>query len=149
MYSGTVYLASDHAGLVLKEYIQDRLSEQGVRVVDLGAHDLDLHDDYPELIRPAAKEVVKNVHARAIVFGMSGQGEAIVANRFKRVRAALYAGGDIEIVKLARAHNDANILSLGAKFVDPETAWRAVHLFLDTSFSGDDRHVRRIASLDE
>jgi ribose 5-phosphate isomerase B len=149
MYSGKVYLASDHAGIVLKEYIQDRLSEKGAQVIDLGAHDLDLHDDYPEIIRPAAEKVAEDNHSKAIIFGLSGQGEAIVANRVRHVRAVVYTGGDLEIVKLGRLHNNANILSIGAKFVTPELAWEAVHLFLDTAFPGDDRHQRRIRAIDE
>ena len=147
-FSGTVHLASDHAGFELKEFIQDKLSELGYKVEDNGAHEFDAHDDYPGIIRPAAEAVAENKHSRAIIFGKSGQGEAMMANRVPRVRAAVYAGGDMEVVKLAREHNDANVLSIGAGFVPPEEAWEAVQLFLKTVFSGEDRHVRRIHELD-
>jgi ribose 5-phosphate isomerase B len=147
-FSGTVHLAADHAGYELKEFIQDKLSEIGYKVEDDGAHERDAHDDYPDMIRPAAEAVAEDKHSRAIIFGKSGQGEAMMANRIMRVRAAVYTGGDMEVVKLARVHNDANVLSIGADFVAPEVAWEAVQLFLKTVFSGEDRHVRRIHELD-
>ena len=149
MYSGTVYLASDHAGLELKEYIQDKLSAKGCTVIDLGTHDLDPHDDYPEIIKPAAEEIAEHPHAKAIIFGKTGEGEAMVANRVKGVRAAVYNGGDLAIVRLAREHNNANVLSLGGGFLKPEEAWDAVHMFLGTAFSGAERHIRRIKEIDE
>ena len=148
-YDGPVYLAADHAGYELKEYIQDLLSERGYKVTDLGAHELDPLDDYPDMVRPAAEEVGKSHHARAIIFGKSGEGEAMTANRLDGVRAAVYTGGDLKIVRLAREHNNANVLSIGADFVKPEEAWEAVHLFLGTVFAGAERHVRRIHEIDE
>lgn len=148
-YDGPVHLASDHAGYALKEFLQDKLSALGYTVVDDGAHDLDPLDDYPDMVRPAAEAVAKDKHARGIIIGKSGEGEAMVANRIEGVRAAVYTGGDLEIIKLAREHNDANVLSLGADFVEPEAAWEAVHLFLGIAFSGDNRHVRRIHEIDE
>ncbi len=148
MFNGTVYLGSDHAGFVLKEYIEKKLTEAGVSVEDCGAPTLDPEDDYPDFVGPVADKVVSNPESRGIVFGKSGQGEAIEANRRKGVRAVVYYGGSTEIIKLSREHNDANILSLGAGFVGEEEAWEAVSLWLNTEFSNDPRHLRRISKLD-
>jgi ribose 5-phosphate isomerase B len=147
-FDGHVYLVSDHAGFALKEFIEDKLAELGYKVVDMGPHEHDPEDDYPSLIRPAAEKVAGDPHGRGIIFGKSGQGEAMVANRVKKVRAAVYYGGPIELVKLAREHNNATVLSLGAGFLTPDDAWEAVHLFLGTAFSGADRHERRIKMID-
>lgn len=148
-FDGIVYLASDHAGYALKEYIQDKLSSCRYKVVDVAPHEHDPDDDYPDTIRPAAEKVAQDVHSRGVIFGMSGQGEAMVANRVKGVRAALFTGGSDEIIRLAREHNDANILSIGAHFVEPEEAWQATRYFLGVCFPGDDRHVRRIKKIDD
>lgn len=157
-FDGTVYLASDHAGYALKEFIEDKLAELGYTVKDMGPHEHDPEDDYPGLIRPAAEALAADPHGRAIIFGKSGQGEAVVANRVKHVRAAVYYGPASaeasdghrahEIVRLAREHNNANALSLGAGFLSPEEAWDAVYLFLGAAFSGADRHERRIRAID-
>lgn len=149
LYSGTLYLASDHGGFELKEFLQDKLSAEGCKVVDLGPHEMNPIDDYPDYVFPAADEVAKNHHARAIVIGRTGQGEAMCANRVKHVRAALYYGGSIDIVRKAREHENVNVLSLGADFATQDEAWEAVHIFLKTPFPGEDRHVRRIHKLDE
>lgn len=148
-FDGKIYLASDHAGLALKEFIQNKLSERGYVAVDMGPHELEPDDDYPDIIRPAAEKVAGDKHARGIVFGMSGQGEAIAANRVKGVRAALYVGGPDEIIRLVREHNNANMLSLGAHFLDPEDAWKVVYKFLGVNFPGEARHERRIKKLDD
>lgn len=148
-FDGTIYLASDHAGFALKEFIENKLSSCGYNAVDVGPHECDPDDDYPDIIRPAVKKVAEDVHSRGIIFGMSGQGEAMVANRIKGVRAALFVGGSDEIVRLAREHNDANVLSIGAHFVEPEEAWQTVRHFLGVCFPGDERHVRRIKKIDE
>lgn len=105
-------------------------------------------DDYPDFIVPVAKEVAKNKNARGIIFGASGQGEAIVANRVKGVRVALYYGGNMEIVRLSRTHNNANILSLGARFLPKDEAIKAVKLWLNTDFRNEERHIRRINKID-
>ena len=99
-------------------------------------------------MKPVAQAVANELESRGIVIGMSGQGEAMCANRFKNVRAAVYYGGSIEIVRLSREHNDANILSLGARFIEANEALETVKLWLETPFSGDERHVRRITKLD-
>ncbi len=165
-FSGTVYLASDHAGYEMKEFVKSKLDGQHCAVVDLGAHAYDAEDNYPELVRPAGLKVQGDSHARAIVFGGSGQGEAIVLNRLPGVRAAVFYGPrnavteiDIEksspavdgydAIRLARSHNDANILSIGARFLTHEEALHATLLFIGTPFSGTERHLARIQKIDD
>lgn len=140
-----VYFATDHAGFPLKEELVPYVVSLGYEVEDLGAHELDGLDDYPDLIAPAASRVAHEPDSLAIILGGSGQGEAMVANRTPGARAAVYYGGPLELVQLAREHNNANLLSLGARFLDRELARQAVALFLETPFSGEERHVRRIA----
>lgn len=144
-----IYIATDHAGYELKEkllpFLRDELSHE---VVDLGAETYNPDDDYPPYIKKAATAVAEDPDARAIILGGSGQGEAMVANRFKGVRATVYYGGPKDIITLSREHNDANVLSLGARFVSEEEAKEVVSLWLQTSFSGDERHVRRIKQID-
>lgn len=137
-----IYLATDHAGFELKEKIKAFLEEGGSEVVDCGAKSFDPSDDYPDFIAKAAKAVAKDERSMGIVFGKSGAGEAIVANKIKGIRAVL--GFNVENVELARLHNDANILSLGSAFVDTEMVKRLVKIFLETPFSGEERHKRRI-----
>lgn len=144
-----IVLASDHAGFELKEKTRHYLLEKGYSVDDCGAHTYDEDDDYPIFIAMAANKVRNAPETtRAIIFGGSGQGEAIVANRFKHVRAAVYASDNLELVTLAREHNNANVLSIGARFVSAEAARKAIALFLDTSFPGEERHERRIKQID-
>lgn len=142
-----IYLASDHAGFELKEYLCGYLENHGFEVVDKGPYEFKEGDDYPDWISLVAEEVSDHPDERGIVIGHSGQGEAIVANKFLHVRAGVYAGGPIEIVELLREHNDANILSLGAHFLNKEQAERAVDAFIDTQFSEEERHVRRIKKI--
>ena len=142
-----IFLGTDHAGFELKEYVKKHLLKLGMEVEDMGAHKLDSKDDYPDFIVPVAKKVSKNQNSRGIVFGASGQGEAIVANKIKGIRAALYYGRNMEIVKLSRTHNDANILSLGARFLSKEEAIEAINLWLKTGFSKEPRHIRRIKKI--
>ena len=142
-----IILASDHAGFDLKECLKKDLLELGYQVEDEGAHEYDEQDDYPDFIVPAAKKVAKDQNFRGIIFGGSGQGEAIAANKVKGIRAAVYYGSNIDIVKLSRTHNNANILSLGARFVTKEHAREAVKLWLNTDFSEDTRHERRIKKI--
>lgn len=147
--SKVIYLATDHAGYALKEYIKERLVEAGYSVEDCGAKTLEKDDDYPDFIRRAAKKVQESEENRGVIFGHSGQGEAIAANRFKGVRAAVYYGGTQDILTLSREHNDANVLSLGAGFLTEEEAWSALTLWLTTAFSEAERHVRRIKKIDD
>ncbi len=144
-----VYFASDHAGFELKKillsYVRDEL---GYEVEDCGAYELDIDDDYPDFIAVAARAVSEDpIHRKGIILGGSGQGEAIVANKFPGVRAVVYYGREPAIVKLSREHNDANILSLGARFIETDLAKDAVRMWLETTFSEDVRHVRRIAKV--
>ncbi len=144
-----LYVASDHAGFELKEKLKVFLVDFGYEVKDLGAFSYDEKDDYPDFILPAALAVADNPEKnRAIILGGSGQGEAMAANRVKGVRAAVLYKYDENIIKLSREHNDANILSLGARFLDEEDAKKAVKLWLETPFSEDERHKRRIGKLD-
>jgi ribose 5-phosphate isomerase B len=147
-----IYLATDHAGFSLKEEVKKYLEEKGHEVYDCGALTLEPGDDYPGYMAQAAENVQKDAfHAPscAIIFGGSGQGEAIVANRFRHVRAIVYAGGNLELVKLGREHNDANVLAIGARFVTLAEAVQAIELFLSTPFSHDERHADRIIKIDE
>ncbi len=144
-----IHLATDHAGFELKEKLKLFLKELGHEVIDHGAFEYDEQDDYPDFVRKAAEAVAADPErSQGIVLGGSGQGEAMVANRVKGVRAAVYYGGPEEILKLSREHNGSNILSLGARFIDEETAKRIVKVWLETPFSGEERHKRRIDKID-
>ncbi len=140
-----VHLGSDHAGFELKAVLAEHLREQGHDVVDHGAGTYDALDDYPPFCVAAAQGVVDDPGSLGIVIGGSGNGEQIAANKVKGVRAALV--WSVEIAELARQHNDANVMGIGARQHDEETAKRLVDAFLDTPFSGDERHERRIALL--
>jgi ribose 5-phosphate isomerase B len=144
-----VFFASDHAGFELKGKLVEFVKTLGFEAIDCGAKSFDAQDDYPDLISLAAREVSNDPNSRGIILGGSGQGEAIVANRFTHVRAALYYGGNKEILSLSREHNNANILSLGARFLSDEEAIEAVKIWLGTEFPGDERHKRRIEKIDE
>jgi len=144
-----IYIGSDHAGFELKQKLVLFLKELGHEVEDFGAHELDENDDYPDFVAPVARAVSEDVDAKGIVLGGSGQGEAIAANRVNGVRAVVYYGGNEDIVKLSREHNDANVLSLGARFLSEDEAKEAVKLWLETPFSGEERHRRRIEKIDK
>lgn len=154
-----VYLATDHAGFSLKEEVKQYLEnvshgeiKESLEVYDCGALTLEEGDAYPAYMAQAARHVQEDAFHEpsvAIIFGGSGQGEAIVANRFHHVRAIVYAGGNLELIKLGREHNDANILSIGARFVSFSEAKQAIALFLNTSFPHAERHVDRIIEIDE
>ena len=150
----TIHLGADHAGYLLKEVIKDHLDEAGRHVVDHGTAALNEKDDYPDFIHPAAEAVSRSEKARGIIFGHSGQGEAMVANRYEGVRAAVYYGPPTEdtseegIIELSRQHNDANILSIGAGFVTEDQAIAAAEEWLNTDFSEAPRHKRRIKKID-
>ena len=110
----TIILATDHAGFELKEKIKAYLVRENYEIQDLGASQYNEDDDYPEYMKKAGEAVSQNPNTKAIIFGKSGNGEAIVANRYKNVRAAVWYGGNMDIVRLSREHNDANVLSIGA-----------------------------------
>lgn len=146
----TIILASDHAGFEMKGAIKEFLEEKGYQTLDVGAHEYNEGDDYPEFMIAAAMKVAADLDGgtKAVIIGGSGEGEAIVANRFPGVRALVWYGGDKKILELSRQHNNANVLSLGARFMDAKTACGAVELWLNTPFSNEERHKRRIQEID-
>jgi ribose 5-phosphate isomerase B len=146
----SIILASDHAGFAVKEAVKTFLTNKQYQVTDVGAHELKDGDDYPTYMAAAALKVAEDLkgNTKAIIFGGSGQGEAIVANRFPGVRAAVWYGGDQDILKKSREDNDANVLSIGARYVEVDAACDAVEVWLDTPFSGEERHQRRIEQID-
>ncbi len=144
-----IIFAGDHAGFELKKHLLDFVQGLGFSVEDKGPFNFDSEDDYPDFVKEVAEAVAQDPqNSKAILLGGSGQGEAIAANRFSGVRAVVYYGGTQEIVKLSREHNDANVLSLGARFISKEEAEEAVSLWLNTEFSLEERHVRRIKKID-
>jgi ribose 5-phosphate isomerase B len=140
-----VHIGSDHAGFELKSELVSRLTAAGHDVVDHGAHTYDAEDDYPPFCIAAAEAVVAEPGSLGIVVGGSGNGEQIAANKVDGVRAAL--AWNVETAVLSRQHNDANVVSVGARMHSTEEAVNLVTTFLDTTFSGDPRHARRIAEL--
>ncbi len=158
-----VYFAADHAGFDLKNSLINFVrGSLGHEVQDCGSFEKDPNDDYPEIIAGACREVVRDtndgIECRGIILGASGQGEAIAANRFRGVRAAVYygqsgtqhdeSGNWLDMLRSIRSHNDTNMLSIGARFITEDEAKRAIQTWLETPFSGEDRHVRRIQKLD-
>jgi len=155
-----VFLAGDHAGFHLKSVLLDQLSLQGHEVQDMGPFELNPDDDYPDFVIPLAKAVAENPGSFGIVCAGSGQGEAMCANRTPGIRAAVFYGkmpaslaldkegarseDGFDAVRLPRKHNDANVLSIGTRFVSPVDAEEAVSIFLSTEFSNDERHARRL-----
>jgi ribose 5-phosphate isomerase B len=149
-----VYIGTDHAGFQLKQELVPFIKELGYEVFDLGANKFEDGDDYPDFISPVAKAVALNPeHNIGIILGGSGQGEAIVANRYPNVRAIVYYGDPglfpkDDIIILGREHNDSIILSLGARFLKPKEAKIAVKVWLETAFSNEERHIRRIKKIE-
>jgi ribose 5-phosphate isomerase B len=158
-----VYFASDHAGFETKNALVEYVRSLGYEAEDCGALVLDKDDDYPPLIAGAARKLsadaLAGLESRAIVAGASGQGEAMVANRFPGVRCALYYGApngkqtdnggkELGMIESTREHNDANALSLGLRFLSLEEAKAVVEKWLSEPFSGEARHRRRIAEID-
>jgi len=159
-----IYIAADHAGFYLKKQLIQYLGIKGYEVEDCGAYEMNEKDDYPDFVIPCAKKVAADRDSLGIIIGGSGQAEQIAANKVKGIRAALFYGpvrakgaADItgrqsvnpyEIARLARMHNNANILSLGARFQTPDDAKAAVTLFLETEFEGG-RHIARLDKIKE
>ena len=145
-----VLLGADHAGFEQKEAIEAWLTVHGgYELEDVGTEEPKSDDDYPDYVAPMAYQISQNPEVRGIFFAGSGEGEAIVANRYKGVRAVVYYGGKPEIVKLSREHNDANLLSIGARFVTVDEAKEVIKEWLETPFSEDERHRRRIEKIDK
>jgi ribose 5-phosphate isomerase B len=140
-----VYLGSDHAGYELKNVLVERITSWGHEPVDCGPPTYDPDDDYPPYVLLAASRTAGDPGSLGIVLGGSGNGEAIAANKVRGVRCALAFSDDT--ARLGREHNDANVLSLGARMYDEDTAVGYARIFLSTPFSGDERHVRRLAML--
>src|SRR3989344_7413038 len=146
-----LFVGGDHAGFELKKGLIEFLKSEGHDVTDFGAFELKLEDDYPDFFIPVAKAVVGNPLSRGIILGGSGQGEAICANRFSGIRAVVFNGQYSPIdgrelpdeIKISREHNDANILSLGARFLNFEEAKEAVLKWLPTPFLNEERHIAR------
>src|SRR3990170_5633695 len=159
-----IYIASDHAGFHLKKQLIQYLKVKDFEVEDCGAYELNEADDYPDFIIPCAQKVAKDKESLGIVIGGSGQAETIAANKVKGVRAVIFYGpilphgaADVmgrisrdayEMVKLTRMHNNANVLSLGARFLTGDAAKKAVSAFLENKFEGG-RHVRRIEKISQ
>lgn len=142
-----VHLGSDHAGFELKEAVVRRLSELGHEPVDHGPAEYDALDDYPTYCLRAAEATAAEPASLGVVIGGSGNGEAISANKVTGVRCAL--AWSTEMAQLAREHNDANIVSLGARMHDEATALSILETFLETAYSGEDRHSKRIAMMSD
>ncbi len=140
-----VYLGSDHAGYDLKNHLVEWLTASGHEPVDCGPHVFDADDDYPPFCLRAAERTAADDSALGVVVGGSGNGEAIAANKVRGVRAAL--AWSEETARLGREHNNANVVSVGARMHTAEEATRFVEVFLDTPFSKGERHIRRIDML--
>lgn len=158
-----VYFASDHAGFDLKNVLINYVrGDLGLDVEDCGAFEKDANDDYPEIVASACRSILRDlsdgIECCGIILGASGQGEAMAANRYKGVRAAVYYGASgkqtdasgisLDMLASIRGHNDSNVLALGARFLSESDAKHAVQSWLAAPFTGDERHVRRIAKLD-
>lgn len=160
-----IALATDHAGFEQLKELQSYLESLGHNCRNFGPQSLKPDDDYPDYVFPAARAVANGECDRGVIFGRSGEGEAIAANRFRGVRCGVFYGLAIArrvidasnktshdpyaIVRLSRAHNDSNMLSLGVSFLSTDDIKNAVRLWLEVPFSGEARHVRRNAKLDE
>lgn len=156
-----IYFAADHAGFTLKAALLEHVRMLGYDVEDLGAMTENPEDDYPDYVTPLAKRVASEPRTFGIIIGGSGQGEAMCANRVDGIHAAVFYGprqasamleieggrseDGFDTVRLPRRHNNANVLSIGARFVSGEEASEAVRIFLETPFSEADRHIRRLA----
>ncbi len=144
-----VHIATDHAGLDFKIKLVEHLRLSGHEVIDHGAYDYNALDDYPDFIIPAAEAVAKDPESGkttfGVIFGGSGNGEQIAANKVRGIRAALVWSEDTAM--LARQHNNANIVSIGARQHSEQEVLRLIDIFITESFSGDERHARRIAKI--
>jgi ribose 5-phosphate isomerase B len=144
----TIHVAADHAGFMHKDAVSDWLKSEGFTVEDHGAYQYDEADDFPDFIVRAALAVARTPLERAIIFGGSGQGEAMLANRLPGVRATVLYSDSPEIVALSRAHNNANVLSIGARFLSVDDAKRHVWEWLHGAALADEKYERRNAKID-
>jgi ribose 5-phosphate isomerase B len=155
-----IYLGTDHTGFEIKNKVKSFLISKGYEVKDCGAFEFDKDDDYPDFISKAARGVSENPNNLGIIFGGSGQGEAIVANKFPNVRCALFysqsvpiGAADIsgressdpfEMLKLTKEHNQSNMLSIGVRFLKEEDVLKAIQIWLEAPAASEERHLRRI-----
>lgn len=144
-----IFFGSDHAGFELKGKLIPFVQSLGYEAIDKGPFSYDPNDDYTEYTIPVAKEVSADKEAKGIIIGGSGQGEAIAANRHKGIRTTVYYGLEPDVLRLGRDHNDANVLSLGARLMSEQEAKDAVKLWLETPFSNAPRHMRRLKRIEE
>jgi ribose 5-phosphate isomerase B len=153
-----IHIGCDHAGFEMKEELKSFLETMEYEVIDHGAYEYEENDDYPDFVNPVAREVSLDPdNSVGIIIGGSGQGEAIVANRVPGIRAVVFNGQyepqdgrEVpEEIILSRQHNDANILSLGARYFTEEAMMEAVNSWLNTPYSGDERHIRRLGKIDK
>jgi len=158
-----IFLATDHTGVDLKNKVKEFLKKEGYDVEDCGAYDYHQEDDYPDWIGKAAQKVSENPNERGIIFGGSGEGEAMVANKFRNVRCALFYSPELpthaidiegdkstdpfEILKLTRMHNGANMLSIGFRFIKEDDVFKAIKIWLETPDPTEIRHLRRIEKI--
>ncbi len=142
-----VYLGADHAGYELKVHLANYLAKQGYEVIDMGAHEFDPDDDYPPFCLHAGARVVADPGSLGVVIGGSGNGEQIAANKVVGVRAAL--AWSVETATLARQHNDANVVAIGARQHTLDEATEIIEAFLASPFSNGERHSRRITQVAE
>jgi ribose 5-phosphate isomerase B len=160
-----IYLATDHTGLDLKNKVKESLQKEGYDVEDCGAFEYNKDDDYPDWIGKAAHAISLDPTNRGIIFGGSGQGEAMVANKFANVRCALFYSPALptqtvdiegekstdpyEILKLTRIHNGANMLSIGFRFIEENEVFEAIKVWLTAPDPSEERHLRRIEEIRE
>ncbi len=145
-----IHLATDHAGFAHKNAVSEWLTAEGFDVVDYGAYTYDNDDDFPDFIVKAAHAVAKNpTEDRAIIFGGSGQGEAMLANRFPGVRATVLYSDEPNIVLLSRTHNDANVLSIGARLLSIDDTKKHVWSWLHLPGPTNEKYLRRDKKLDQ
>lgn len=142
-----IFLGADHRGFELKEHLKKRLVDEGLEVTDLGADVLNPGDDYVDFAEKVATAVSENENSFGVLLCGSGAGVDMVANKFDGIRSALVQ--DMQRAKQAREHEDANVLSLPADILDEETSYHIVKEFIDTPFSGDERHIRRLTKMDD
>jgi ribose 5-phosphate isomerase B len=141
-----IYLSGDHAGFKLKEKLKSFFMKKRFEIEDFGPKEYNDDDDYPDFVIPMAKKVAKDKKSRGIIIAGSGQGEAIASNKIKGIRAGLYYGGALKIVKYGRSHDNTNILCFGSRFVNEQEAKKAINTFLKTKFESG-RHLRRLKKI--
>ena len=143
-----LHVSGDHAGFKLKEKLKPWLEKKGFKIKDFGPLKYNKNDDYPDFVVPMARAVKNDKNSVGIIIAGSGQGESIATNKIKGIRTALYHGGSPRIVKTGRAHDDANVLAFGSRFVTEKEAKKAIDLFLNTKFEKG-RHGRRVGKVNK